>query len=131
MSRYRHWLATLLLASACSQPVEPPVVVLHVNGTVRATDGAPVAGATLDVRARLAATCAGDLDQGPATSTEGGDFSRTLDISGTLPLDVCVWIAVFPPAGAGLAPDTVTVTSARLDVRPSTVAIDIVLAELP
>jgi hypothetical protein len=134
MSRYRYWLATLLLASACSALVEPPIdgpfAALHVNGTVRTTDGAPVVGAALDVRARLATTCTGDVDHGPATSTAAGAFSRMLGNWGT-PRDVCVWIAVVPPAGSGLAPDTVTVTSARLDVPADTVAIDIILNELP
>lgn len=134
MSRYGYWFATLLLASACSSLVGPPVdgpfAALQVNGTVRATDGAPVVGATLDVRARVAATCAGDVDQGHATSTAAGAFSRMLGNWG-YPRDVCVWIAVFPPAGSGLAPDTVTMTSARLDVPADTVAIDIILTELP
>jgi hypothetical protein len=130
MPPFRYLLAGLLLASACMEPLDGQFVALQVNGSVRTPEGAPVAGATLDVRARIGATCIRDVDQGQATSSATGSFSRILGRFGE-PLDVCVWIAVTPPAGSGLAADTLTVTPARLDVETNTLAVDIVLTELP
>lgn len=130
MSRYHVLLAGLLLASACTEPLDGKFVALQVHGTVRAPTGAPIAGATLDVRARVPVTCTDDVDQGGATSTAAGTFSRVLGSWGD-PVDVCVWIAITPPAGSGFAPDTITVMPARLDIVADTLAVDIVLAERP
>ena len=130
MLRYRFLLAGLLLASACMEPLDGQFVALHVNGTVRAPNGAPIAGATLDVRARVPATCTGDVDQGRATSTSTGTFSRMLGNWGD-PFDVCVWIAVTPPEGSEFSPDTITVNPARLDIVVDTLTVDIVLTERP
>ncbi len=133
MPAFRALFAVLLAASACS-PVEPiidgPMAGLEVIGTVRTADGTPVAGATLDVRARTATTCTGVVDQGLVTSTAMGTFSRTLLNWGD-PMDVCVWIAVVPPAGSGVAADTVTVQPARLQRLPASLSVDIVLGAQP
>lgn len=128
--RYRFLLAGLLLVSACMEPLDGQFVALHVNGTVRASTGVPIAGATLDVRARVPATCTGNVDQGRATTTSAGTFSRMLGNWGD-PHDVCVWIAVEPPAGSGFASDTVTVNPARLDIEADSLTVDIVLTARP
>jgi len=134
MTRTRCVLLGLLGALACSTGSEPPIdgsfVSLTVSGRVRAADGTQVSSAVLDVVARGPDSCTGSLADGSATSDVTGAFSVTVS-NWNVPRDVCVWIAVTPPAGSGLAADTVTVRPARLDVVPSVVAVEVILPALP
>jgi hypothetical protein len=128
-----------LLASLCAAACAPfiteltadgPYVALQVVGSVRTADGSPVAGVTLDVWARLPGTCEGGFAEGRAISDATGGFSRDIG-AWNRPRDVCLWIAVAPPAGSGLAADTLTFQPARLEYAPDTVEVVIVMTPLP
>lgn len=130
MIRSRHLMLGLLGALACSASTEPPLdgpfVGLTVSGTIRTVEGAPVQGASLAVWARGPGTCSGAFANAQTTSDASGAFSSTV-ATWNVPRDVCVWIAVVPPAGSGLIADTVTVQPARLDVVPGSVTVDVTL----
>lgn len=130
MTRCAIALLALLGTAACSAGTELTVdgsfVALAVTGTVRTADGAPVSGATLHVVARAPGTCVGTFADGHATTDATGAFAQTV-ANWNVPRDVCLWIAVLPPAGAGLAADTITVQPARLDLVAHEVAVAVTL----
>lgn len=127
-------IAALGAAACASTTVEPPVdgpwVGLQVNGSVRTPDGAPVVGAELEVWARRPDTCTGGFADDRATVDSTGTFSATLG-TWNVPHDVCVWIAVVPPAGSTAIADTVTYRPARLEFASPTVQVHIVLPTSP
>jgi hypothetical protein len=124
-------LGAVACASSITEPLmDGPYVGLQVIGTVRTADGDPVAGATLEVWARGPESCSGGFAEGRAISDAAGSFSRDLG-AWNRPRDVCLWIAVVPPAESGLAPDTLTYQPARMAFEPDTIEVTIVLTVPP
>lgn len=130
----RLWGLVLLGVVACTPSTEPTIdgsfVALTVSGSVRTVAGAPVNGARLEVVARSPGSCTGIFAEASAVSDATGAFSGTV-ANWNVPRDVCVWLAVVPPDGSGLAGDTVTVQPARLELTASVVTVDVTLPALP
>lgn len=128
----RHLVAIIAFAAVgCAEPfMDGSYVVLEVSGSVQTPDGAPVVGATLDIRARVPDTCVGSFASDSTTSGAAGGFSTTLR-TWNVPRDVCLWIAVLPHAGSIAAADTVTIQPARLDIVSAFPAVHIVLPVAP
>lgn len=150
---YQSTFAIVLLGvassfSACSNSTGTgglaPMTVA-VRGTVRSDAGSPVSDATVNVWANVDSTgmrpkCAPTdrADIASSTSiarfwdTTGADGRYVLVLNGpnVAPIVACLWTIITPPAGSGLAPDTLSgpiVTFAPQRPPPDTLQLDIVL----
>jgi hypothetical protein len=101
-------LACILSATiACGRTNDPLCDICTtsatVSGTVRTTDGVPVAGATIQIDA-YRDTCAGPLYGGSnqqVKSSSAGEYRDTpFSLAG--PFSACIVVRVTPPAGSSL-----------------------------
>jgi hypothetical protein len=112
-------LVTVTLAlGSCRDPmfmrsIDGEFAALFIHGTVRTPDGAPAAGVTVRVEARVFPACATWRDRDAATTDANGRYSAMIGNWGQ-PFDTCLRAWAEPPAGAAFGADSTTRDSVRV-----------------
>lgn len=130
------------LASGCGETTIDgwPEVVAVLNGRITTASGAPVPGATVNIRSFPRAPC-GPLSSGVFQQTVTDSAGTVFTRMGTAPessvVMACVAVTVVPPAGSGLRDSTVTsdrpirFAEAKPGVVLDTLRLDISLSAAP